>query len=71
MIITQAHLNNTFDMTGAVGTMIYSVLVDHVGSDFNDYDVERHVRINCHSQTRGTYMEASSLLKVVKKHLSK
>lgn len=71
MIITQSHLNGTFDMTGVVATMIYSVLVDHVDSDFNDYDTERHIRINCQRQVRGTYMEPSSLFKIVKKYLNK
>ena len=69
-IITYSHLNSTYDMVGVVGTMVYSVLVDHVGDDFNNYDVQRHIKANCYKQTKGTYMEASSLMKIVKKHLN-
>lgn len=69
MIITQAHLNNTYDIQGSVGTMIYSALKSFVGYEFDE--AEKNIRLECYDLCKGTYMDHKSFFKIVKKHLSK
>ena len=71
MIITRAAINATYEMENCVGTMIYSVLINHIGDDMDNYDTDRHIKTNCAKQTKGTYMDMSWLLDVVRNHAAK
>lgn len=69
MIITQAHLNNTYNIEGFTGTMIYSALVNFVGMEFED--VSKAMALKAWDICRGDKVTQRSLLKMVKEHVSK
>lgn len=71
MIVTRQAINATYESNNIVSTMIYAVLINHVGDDMTHHDVERHIKVNCYDQAKGTHLEASRLLKIVKEHVAK
>lgn len=71
MIVTRQAINATYESNNIVSTMVYAVLINHVGDDMTNHNVERHIKVNCYDQTKGTYMEASRLLKIVREHVAK